>query len=306
MDHKASSLLSLAVFFLLFISSATAFNITKLLGTFPEFSNLNSLLLQNKLNDEINSRRTITVLAVDNSALSSLSGKPNDLIKKVLSAHVILDYYDVEKLTKAGTSNKTTMLTTLFQASGQAVAQEGFINVGLINEGEIAFGSAVKGANLDSKLVKSVAAQPFNISVLQITKPIAIPGIDSSASQSPSSAPVPAPKSAPPAKSPVPSTPKKAPAAAPVPAKSKAPAPSAETPVAESPADTPVEAPESDAPSADAPTSDAPVSDAPSDAPGPAGSDVADGPKKSGGSRTEMMVGAAGVLTALVSYFVAL
>lgn len=287
MDHKASALLSLAALFLFFTSSASAFNITKLLGTFPDFSNLNSLLLQTKLSDEINSRRTITVLAVDNGALSALSGKPTDLVKKVLSAHVILDYYDVEKLTALGTSNKTTTLTTLFQASGQAVEQQGFLNVGLINEGEIAFGSAIKGANLDSKLVKSVAAQPFNISVLQITRPISIPGIDSTP-QRPSAAPVPSPKTAP-AKSPV-----KAPAKAPAPKKSEAPAPLA---------DTPVEAPISDAPVSDAPVSDAPVSDAPaSDA--PEGSDsVADAPKKSGASRSEVVVGA-GVLMALVSYFV--
>lgn len=295
MDHKASALLSLAALFLFFTSSASAFNITKLLGTFPDFSNLNSLLLQTKLSDEINSRRTITVLAVDNGALSALSGKPTDLVKKVLSAHVILDYYDVEKLTALGTSNKTTTLTTLFQASGQAVEQQGFLNVGLINEGEIAFGSAIKGANLDSKLVKSVAAQPFNISVLQITRPISIPGIDSTP-QRPSAAPVPSPKTAP-AKSPV-----KAPAKAPVPAPKKAPAPKkseAPAPLA----DTPVEAPISDAPVSDAPVSDAPVSDAPaSDA--PEGSDsVADAPKKSGASRSEVVVGA-GVLMALVSYFV--
>lgn len=295
-SHKASSLLFL-VAFLLFSSAATAFNITKLLSQFPDLSNLNDLLTQTKLNDQINSRQTITVLAVNNAGLSDLSGKPMDLVKKVLSAHVILDYYDVQKITEVGVSNKTTTLTTLFQASGSAVNQQGFINVALVNEGEIAFGSAVKGANMDSKLVKMVATQPYNISVLQITQRISIPGIDSSPSpQRPSAAPVPAPKKSP-ATAPAPS--KKSVAPTPAPSKkSEAPAPSDE---AEAPSDAPTaEAPASDAPTSDAPAADAPVSDSPASSP------VADAaPKASGASRSEMMVGA-GMMTTLMTYIMCL
>lgn len=300
MNHKASSLLFL-IAFLLFSSACTAFNITKLLGHFPDFSNLNELLTKTNLNDQINSRQTITVLAVNNAALSGLSGKPLDLVKKVLAAHVILDYYDVQKITELGFSNKTSTLTTLFQASGAATNQQGFINVALVNEGEIAFGSAAKGAKLDSKLVKMVASQPYNISVLQITQPISIPGINSSpsSSQSPSAAPVPAPK--------------KSPATAPAPAqKSEAPAPSSQSESPASPSDAPTpssdapaaDAPSSDAPAADAPTSDAPASDAPATTP-PADHKVADAPKASGASRGELMVGA-GMMTTLMAYIMCL
>ncbi|KAF3447631.1 hypothetical protein FNV43_RR12818 [Rhamnella rubrinervis] len=299
--HKASSLLFM-VAFLLSSSVATAFNITKLLGNFPDFSNLNDLFTQTKLNDQINSRQTITVLAVNNAGLSGLSGKPLDLVKKVLSAHVILDYYDVQKITELGVSNKTTTLTTLFQASGGAVNQQGFINIALINEGEIAFGSAVKGAKMDSKLVKMVASQPYNISVLQITQPISIPGIDSSpSSQRPSAAPVPAPKKSP-ATAPAPSKKSRAPTPAPS-KKSDSPAPSDEAEAPASLSDAPTaEAPASDAPApaADTPVSDGPVSDSPASSPA---ADAA--PKASGASRSEMMVGA-GMMTTLMAYIMCL
>ncbi|KAM6550941.1 hypothetical protein CsatB_000749 [Cannabis sativa] len=243
---SSSSILFMLVAIFLFssLSSSLAFNITKLLGQNPELSTFNNYLTQTKLNDEINRRQTITVLVVDNSAAASLSGKSLDVIKKILSVHVILDYYDVEKITKLTTSKKTSTVTTLFQASGSAVDQEGFLKVALINEGEIAFGSAVKGASLNAKLVKSVAAQPFNISVLQITAPVQVPGIESSPSP-------PSPKAA---------TPSAAPKRAPAPSNKSGAAPS---PSKNSGANTPATAPST----ADAPVADTPTTAATSPAP---------------------------------------
>jgi hypothetical protein len=143
-------------FFLIF-SSATAFNITKLLGRHPEFSTFNGYLTETQLAAEINRRQTITVLAVGNRDLSSLSGKPIDVIKNVLSLHVVLDYYDVSKLQSL--TNKTALLTTLFQSSGQATDQRGFLNVTDLSSGEVVFGSAVKDSPLTAKFVKSVAEE---------------------------------------------------------------------------------------------------------------------------------------------------
>ncbi|KAL5558274.1 hypothetical protein UlMin_034485 [Ulmus minor] len=282
MNPKASSsLLSLSLFLVL-VSSATAIDITKLLGQHKDFSTFNNYLTQTKLNEEINRRQSITVLAVDNSAISSLSGMPLDEIKRILSVHVVLDYYDVEKITKLGIANKTASLTTLFQASGLAQSQQGFLTVALVNEGEIAFGDAAKGGDLSCKLVQSVAAQPYNISVLQITSPIKIPGIDSAKNSSrPSSAPIPSPK------------------------KSAAKAPKAEAPAASSqskapaPSDEETEAPETNSP-ATAPAADAPATVSPlsSDA-------EAHSPKSSGASTIEMVMGA-GMVMGLVSFFVSL
>lgn len=293
MDSRAISA-ALLVNFLLF-SAASAFNVTKLLSQFPDFSNFNDFLTQTKVADEINSRATITVLALDNGAVSSLSGKPLDVVKRILSVHVILDYYDVQKLAKLSTDN-TTVLTTLYQASGAATNQQGFIKVTLINEGEVAFGSAVKGAQADAKLVKSVAAQPYNISVLQLTSPIQVPGIDAK-----------------PANTTSPPPPK---ASAPVESPKKAPAPSAETPSkADAPAaDTPSEAdaPVADSPKAvaDSPASSPPKAETEADSPtadstGDADAAAAPGPSENSGASHGRFVGAAAVM-AVISSFLAL
>ncbi|KAK9281151.1 hypothetical protein L1049_004045 [Liquidambar formosana] len=271
MTFKHSLLL---LFFFLFRSS-TAFNITKLLGQYPDFSSYNDQLTQTQLAGEISSRQTITILAVDNTAMGSLSGKSTDAVKMILSLHVVLDYYDVPKLQKM--SNKTSLLATLFQASGQATGQQGFLNVTDLSGAEVAFGSAVPGSSLGAKLVKAVVSQPFNVSVLQISSIVIPPGIGNSKSNStPSTAPSATPSKSPsPATSVAPSTSGKAPAP------SVAKTPSAAPPKSDS-GETPSAAPSgnssatpSDAPSinagppsdADAPSSDADAPDSDGNAP---------------------------------------
>jgi hypothetical protein len=258
-------------FFLFFSSTTSAFNITRLLGKHPEFSHFNDYLTQTQLYAEINNRRTITVLAVENRALSSLSGNSLDVIKKTLSLHVVLDYFDVEKLKEL--SNKTALLTTLFQSSGVATSQQGFLNVTDLITGEVAFGSAVKGSSLNAHLVKSVAAQPYNISVLQISTPIIAPGFGAIISPIPPSAsPTEAPKNAA-VEAPTPS--EKTPPESPVNA------PTVATP---EPADTPI--PPSDAPSDATVPADAPMSDAPLSSPPSVGAaDEAPSPSPSSGTR---------------------
>ncbi|BBG95406.1 FASCICLIN-like arabinogalactan protein 14 precursor [Prunus dulcis] len=270
MENKASTILCLALLFIVFSSSASAFDITKLLEKQSEFSNFNTYLKETKLGEQINSRSTITVLAVGNGAISSLAGKSQDVVKKILSAHVILDYYDEQKLTKLAKSSKVTTLTTMFQSSGQAQNQQGFINTGIINEGELAFGSAAKGSKLNAKLVKSVVSQPFNISVLQVSELIDIPDIAASS-------PAGSPKSSPsPSKAPSSSSDDEAPSASPKSSKSKAPTSSDETTSSSPPV-----------------PDEAGSSTAPAPAPAP-----------SAASRVEMAVGA-GVMIGLASLLVA-
>ena len=181
----------LLAFFLLF-SSSKAFNITKILSLQPDFSTFNNYLTQALLASEINSRQTITVLVVENSAMSALSGKSNDIIKKVLSLHVVLDYYDVQKLQHL--PNETSMLTTLFQSSGQAKGLLGFLTVTAANTGGVSIASAA-GSGVGASLVKAVVSQPYNISVVQISTvimPSAIIG-----PTPPSSSPSPTPRVSP-------------------------------------------------------------------------------------------------------------
>ncbi|KAL6556547.1 hypothetical protein OROGR_005835 [Orobanche gracilis] len=232
---SSTALLLVSVVLLLSTATIPAFNITRILQRYPDFARFNNLLSQTHLAEEINHRKTITVLALTDDRIGDLSGKPEDVAKRILSTHVILDYYDVLKLNKLR-GNKTVM-TTLYQATGTADDQQGFLNVAHNNDG-IFFGSAMRGAPIDAKLEGSVASQPYDISVLSISHPIVAPGIDGT--WRPISAPPP-----------------KATAAAPKPPTAPKVPPPAETPEDDLPADAPVAY-------ADAPT---PVN-APAGAPG--------------------------------------
>ncbi|XP_038885668.1 fasciclin-like arabinogalactan protein 3 [Benincasa hispida] len=283
----SSSVLSFTLFLLFFFlfsssSSVSAFNITRLLNQFPEFGAFNEYLTKTHLFEQINTRQTITVLALDNATVSAIAGNSLDVIKQILGAHVILDYYDVAKMKKLST-DKTTVLTTMFQSTGDAVNQQGFLKIVLNKRGQIEFGSAAKGAPLSAKLVKPVASQPYNISVLQVSAPIVIPGIGVY------NLPPPAPEA-----------PYVAPVEAPGPS-ADAPAPADDDDAADSPSDAPSPASKAPEPAADAP--DAPVSSPPkmadeddADAPGPADDAAASDDSTSEGSRGQ--IGGAGVVVA--------
>ncbi|XP_027333801.1 fasciclin-like arabinogalactan protein 14 [Abrus precatorius] len=314
MSSKSSSFLCLALL-LVFSSGIHAFDITNLLSKYPEFSTLNKYITETKLADQINSRNTITLLAVDNGAISSISSKSPEVIKAIISTNVILDYFDEKKLMEAQGAGQP--LTTLFQASGLAVNQQGFIKVALIGEGEIAFGSAVSGAPIDAELVHTVTTEPYNISILKVTKLVIAPGVDSVAAQAPQGTSAPA-KSA---KAPVSSTQDtKAPspvastqdAKAPVASTKDAKAPVASTQDAKAPSKTatsPSPSGESDAESpvaAEAPDSTATsptVSEAP--APGPIG-DEAPAADSSPSASSTIKMGLGGTVMAFASLMIVL
>ncbi|XP_019056691.1 PREDICTED: fasciclin-like arabinogalactan protein 10 [Tarenaya hassleriana] len=151
-------------------------NITDILAGSSDYSQFNSYLTQTKLADEINSRTTITVLVLNNGAMSALAGKhPLSVIKNALSLLVLLDYYDPQKLHQI--SKGTTLTTTLYQTTGNAPGNLGFVNVTDLKGGKVGFGSAASGSKLDSSYTKSVKQIPYNISVLEIDAPIIAPGI---------------------------------------------------------------------------------------------------------------------------------
>ncbi|XP_058114344.1 fasciclin-like arabinogalactan protein 14 [Magnolia sinica] len=283
---NSSSFSPIFISFLLLLSSATAFNITKILEDQSDFSTFNSLLSQTHLAAEINKRQTITILAVDNGAISAISGSSPDVQKNVLSVHVILDYYDMQKLHKL--SKKSTLLTTLFQSSGLATNQQGFINItNDKSSGQIRMGSAVPGSGLNANVMKKIAAQPYNISVLQVSSIIFPTGIDNPNNTQP-----------------------KTPATPPAPTPKKAPAPSkASAPASDSPADAPEsDGPTAETPEAETPESDGPTSDSPSSSPplpvsdGPesdASSPDADGPSADSSDGSVIRV-AVGVIVGMV------
>ncbi|CAA0814985.1 Fasciclin-like arabinogalactan protein 3 [Striga hermonthica] len=223
---------------MLLLSTSSAHNITRILEQYPDFVQFNALLTQTHLAEVINSRRTITVLALTNDHLGELSGKPDDVVKRILSTHIVLDYFDVLKLNKL--KGNHNILTNLYQSTGTADDQQGFLNV-VHNPNGIFFGSAMKGAPVDAKLEGSVASQPYNISVLSISHVIVAPGIDGSLAPvqapPPKAATAAAPEADPPAESPEDDLPAEEPSAdAEAPAPSDAPAAAAPGPDA-APAD---------------------------------------------------------------------
>ncbi|OIT38370.1 PREDICTED: fasciclin-like arabinogalactan protein 3 [Nicotiana attenuata] len=248
------SIVALLCYFLLLASSASAFNITKILSQFSDYSTFNDLLSKSGLATEINKRATITILAVPNGAIGDLTSKSDDVLKSVLSTYVVLDYYDIPKLKSL--KDKSVKMTTMYQQSGKARFDQGFLNV-TAKDGSFVFGSAVKDAQRDSRLEKSVMNQPYNISVLGISQPFVTPGLDGTL------APVAAP---PPKANNATSSPKSSPPASDDEAES--PAEEAESPASE---ETEAPAPSKDADSsASSPSSDSPPADA--QAPPPAGS----------------------------------
>ncbi|KAF6160370.1 hypothetical protein GIB67_019139 [Kingdonia uniflora] len=158
------------------LSLVSSHNITQILDLNPDYSLYNKYLTDTKLNDEIDSRTTITLLVLNNGAMSALASKnPLSVIKNVLSLLVLLDYYDPSKLHDI--SKGTTLTTTLYQTTGNAPGNLGFVNITDLKGGKVGFGSAAPGSKLDSSYTKSVKQIPYNISVIEITGPIIAPGI---------------------------------------------------------------------------------------------------------------------------------
>lgn len=157
-------------------AAVSAHNITAILEGTPEYSQYNSFLTQTRLADEINTRTTVTVLVLTNGVMSSLAAKhPLSVIKNALSLHILLDYYDPAKLHKI--SDGSVLTTTLYQTTGHAPGNLGFVNITDLQGGKVGFGSAAPGSKLDSSYTKSVKQIPYNISVLEISSPVIAPEI---------------------------------------------------------------------------------------------------------------------------------
>ncbi|XP_047336857.1 fasciclin-like arabinogalactan protein 1 [Impatiens glandulifera] len=164
-----ASVLSI-IFFLAFVSTTEAHNITRILAKFPDFSAFNHYLTLTHLAAEINSRRTITVLAVSNEGMEDLLSKHLQIsfIKNVLSFHVLLDYFDARKLHQI--TGGTALAATVFQASGNAPGSSGFVKITDLRRGRVGFGAQDTGGIIDAVFIKSLEEIAFNISVIQISK----------------------------------------------------------------------------------------------------------------------------------------
>eukprot|EP00249_Psilotum_nudum_P032218 c47478_g1_i1 orf=403-1701(-) len=170
---------------------ASAHNVTHILSGFPNYSTFNSLLSKYGVASQINSRSTITVLCPQNSVLnsvvSSLGSSPDaQTAFNILSYHVLLDYYDPTKLREI--TNKTALVTTLYQTTGLAAGSDGFVNITDV-AGTPKVGLPVKGTAWKATIGKAIALYPYNISLLSIDSVIVPIGVDVGA-PSPAAAPI--------------------------------------------------------------------------------------------------------------------
>ncbi|KAJ4791866.1 Fasciclin-like arabinogalactan-protein-like [Rhynchospora pubera] len=178
MSRPRQILLTLFLPLLLLSLSQTcrAHNITKILAQHPEFSQFNHYLTATRLASEINRRLTITVLAVDNSAMSALLARHFTLqtMRHVLSLHILVDYYGSKKLHQL--SRSSTLSSSLFQATGAAPGTTGYVNITDHKKGHVTFSTEdlPDGAS-PATYVKSIKEFPYNLSVIQISSTLTSP-----------------------------------------------------------------------------------------------------------------------------------
>ncbi|KAL4562151.1 hypothetical protein LXL04_034345 [Taraxacum kok-saghyz] len=208
------------------VSTATAFDITKILDQYSDYDTFNQELSKTGVAEEINQRKSVTILVVCNDAMSAVTSQKEGSIADIMRIHVVLDYYDSAKIR---TLKDETTLTTLYQTTGSAKKEQGFIIVSK-NDNEIKLGSAVSGSQMSAKLNKVVTSVPYDVSIIEISSPIIPSGINDSGSDQPSkSSPAESPNnssSSSPSESPADSSSGDTAAQAPAPSPSDADAPS--------------------------------------------------------------------------------
>ncbi|CAN6181701.1 unnamed protein product [Urochloa humidicola] len=148
-------------------AAATKYNITKLLEPYKQYSKFNEMLSKTRLAYDINKRQTITVLAVDNAAMSALDHYSLQTIRHILSLHVLVDYYGDKKLNKL--SHGSTASSSMYQATGAASGMSGYVNI-TRKGGKVSFTTDDADATAKpAQYVKSIKEYPYDIAVLEVS-----------------------------------------------------------------------------------------------------------------------------------------
>ncbi|XP_062224641.1 fasciclin-like arabinogalactan protein 3 [Phragmites australis] len=162
---------------------ASAFNITKILAAFPEFSVFNTMLTDTSLAFAINSREKVTVLAPNNTAISavfrSVPRIPRSFLADLLSLHVVTDYLDEPRLAalQRGRRGDGSVVTTLLQTIRPPPRGAGFLRVASGAGNCTTFSSAAPGGPRNATFERQVLVQPPSVSVLQVSGFVVPPGI---------------------------------------------------------------------------------------------------------------------------------
>ncbi|KAG6555455.1 hypothetical protein Mapa_002686 [Marchantia paleacea] len=154
------------------LSSAATFNITSILDEFPNFNIFNQLLTDTKVADDINRRQAVTILAPSNEAMTDFrSANPameGERVADLLRYHVLLKYLTIPDLQRLEMANYTRM-STLFQTTGPANAEDGNVNV-YNTPSNILIGHSVVDNYPNSTVISTVFLQPSDISIIMIDR----------------------------------------------------------------------------------------------------------------------------------------
>ncbi|KAH7439444.1 hypothetical protein KP509_04G060700 [Ceratopteris richardii] len=149
-------------------------NITNILARAEgSYSLLNRLLSRTGVAEEINSRSSMTVLAPDDATLGQLvasyggGGIPQQQISDTLRYHVLLEYMDLPDMRARPPGQ---LVTTLYQTTGRAAGELGWVSLSLLGDGRVGVGLPFPGAPPNATIVSTVALFPYNISVLQVDR----------------------------------------------------------------------------------------------------------------------------------------
>ncbi|KAG6545999.1 hypothetical protein Mapa_012661 [Marchantia paleacea] len=149
---------------------SSAFNITTMLDKFPSFSEMNKLLSSSGFAEEINARKSVTLLALSNDVLTAFTASnPNvDSIKlaDLLRYHVLLQFFGMDDLKALPTDNHTAV-TTLYQTTGRTNANDGFLNIYNLPSG-ILVGPSVPGSSSNGTVATNITNEVFDISIIRI------------------------------------------------------------------------------------------------------------------------------------------
>ncbi|CAI0473961.1 unnamed protein product [Linum tenue] len=170
--------LRLILFSFLFFAAATscsAFNVTQVLGPLKQFSTFSNYLAQVGVVGMMTNLKNVTILAVDNANMGSISGKSREEIKRVMTMHVIPEYYDLDRLRSA--QNGTALIRTIYVLTGLARGKDGMLLVTKRGKGgRLSFASAILPRSKHTvNLLRSVVVPSRNVSIFHVSGVIVTP-----------------------------------------------------------------------------------------------------------------------------------
>lgn len=169
------------IYYLLLSSTPIfAINITTLLSSYPDLSDFTNLLTTSSVAVDLNSRSSLTLLAVPNSFLrsSDLTHRSSPYsLADVLRYHVLLQYFSWSELRLIPAAGK--LVTTLYQTTGRATSDFGSVNVTRNPlDGTISIQPPTPYSPSNATLLTLVKTFPYNVSIFTVNSLLVPYGFD--------------------------------------------------------------------------------------------------------------------------------